>query len=70
MDHSFDDSMFAKNRSRLLEAEVSREFLLGIVEQARRQGLLPVKHFTRGRDTASATGIDEAWASLKSFPAR
>ena len=46
MDHSFDHSMFAKNRSRLLEAEVSREFLLGIVEQARRQGLLPVKHFS------------------------
>ena len=26
MDHSFDHSVFAKNRSRLLEAEVSREF--------------------------------------------
>jgi hypothetical protein len=24
----------------------------------------------RRRDAASATGIDEAWASLKSFPAR
>ena len=103
MDHSFDHSMFAKNRSRLREAEVSREFLLGIVEQARRQGLLSAKHlepksiagsgsisrvsaghrgagkaagfavgeaFQRGRDTASATGIDEAWASLKSYPAR
>ena len=46
MDHSFDHSMFAKNRSRLLEAEVSREFLLGIVEQARRQGLLSAKHFS------------------------
>ena len=46
MDHSFDHSVFAKNRRRLLEAEVSREFLLGIVEQARRQGLLSVKHFS------------------------
>ncbi len=46
MDHSFDHSVFAKNRRRLLEAEVSREFLPGIVEQARRQGSLPVKHFS------------------------
>ena len=44
MDHSFDHSVFAKNRSRLLEAEVSREFLLAIVEQARQQGLLSAEH--------------------------
>ena len=46
MDHSFDHSVFAKNRSRLMQAEVSREFLLAIVEQARRQGLLSVKRFS------------------------
>ena len=46
MDHSFDHSLFAKNRSRLLEAEVSREFLLAIVEQARQQGLLSAEHFS------------------------
>ena len=46
MDHSFDHSVFAKNRSRLLEAEVSREFLLAIVEQARQQGLLSAEHFS------------------------
>ena len=64
MDHSFDLSVFAKNRSRLLEAEVSREFLLAIVEQARQQGLLSAEHL----------GVDgtllEAWASLKSFRPR
>ena len=37
MDHSCDHSVFAKNRSRLLEAEVSGKFLLAIVEQARRR---------------------------------
>ena len=46
MDHSFDHSVFAKNRSRLLEAEVSREFLLAIVEQASQQGLLSAEHFS------------------------
>ena len=64
MDHSFDYSVFAKNRSRLLEAEVSREFLLAIVEQARQQGLLSAEHF-------SVDGtLLEAWASLKSFRPR
>ena len=61
IDHSFDHSVFAKNRSRLLEAEVSREFLLAIVEQARQQGLLSADHF-------SVDGtLLEAWASLQSF---
>ena len=42
MDHSFDHSVFAKNRQRLLDADVAREFLLEIVEQARRQqGSIP-----------------------------
>ncbi len=64
MDHSFDHSVFAKNRSRLLEAEVSREFLLATVEQARQQGLLSAEHF-------SVDGtLLEAWASLKSFRPR
>ena len=35
MDHSFDHSVFAKNRQRLLEADVAREFLLETVAQAR-----------------------------------
>ena len=64
IDHSFDHSVFAKNRSRLLEAEVSREFLLAIVEQARQQGLLSADHF-------SVDGtLLEAWASLQSFRPR
>ncbi len=61
MDHSLDHSVFAKNQQRLLEADVAREFLLEIVEQARRQRLLSEDHF-------SVDGtLLEAWASVKSF---
>ena len=61
MDHSFDHSVFAKNRQRLLDADVAREFLLEIVEQARTQRLLSEEHF-------SVDGtLLEAWASVKSF---
>ena len=61
MDHSFDHSVFAKNRQRLLEADVAREFLLEIVAQAREQRLLSEEHF-------SVDGtLLEAWASVKSF---
>ena len=64
MDHSFDHSVFAKNRQRLLDADVAREFLLEIVEQAREQRLLSEEHF-------SVDGtLLEAWASVKSFRPR
>ena len=61
MDHSFDHSVFAKNRQRLLDADAAREFLLEIVAQARKQRLLSEEHF-------SVDGtLLEAWASMKSF---
>ena len=64
MDQSFDHSVFAKNRQRLLDADVAREFLLEIVAQARQQRLLSEEHF-------SVDGtLLEAWASLKSFRPR
>ena len=64
MDHSFDHSVFAKNRQRLLDADVAREFLLEIVGQAREQRLLSEEHF-------SVDGtLLEAWASVKSFRPR
>ena len=64
MDHSFDHSVFAKNKQRLLDADVAREFLLEIVEQAREQRLLSEEHF-------SVDGtLLEAWASVKSFRPR
>ena len=56
--------MFAKNRQRLLDADVARELLLQIVEQARKQRLLSEEHF-------SVDGtLLEAWASVKSFRPR
>ena len=64
MDQSFDHSVFAKNRQRLLDADVAREFLVEIVAQARQQRLLSEEHF-------SVDGtLLEAWASLKSFRPR
>ena len=64
MDHSFDHSVFSKNKERLLDANVARESLLQIVEQAREQRLLSEEHF-------SVDGtLLEAWASVKSFRPR
>jgi len=61
MDPAFDASSFSKNKERLLEHQVAREFLGAVVAQARRQKLLSEDHFT-----VDSTLL-EAWASLKSF---
>ena len=61
--------MFAKNRQRLLDADVAREFLLQIVEQAREQRLLSEDHFSEDHFSVDGTLL-EAWASLKSFRPR
>ena len=58
---SFDASTFAKNKQRLLAADVARHFFEGVVRQAKGLGLLSAEHFT-----VDGTLI-EAWASLKSF---
>jgi transposase len=57
----WDATSFTKNRDRLLEAEVAKEFLKRVVEQARNAGLTSDEHFT-----VDGTLL-EAWASLKSF---
>src|SRR5450755_190652 len=57
----WDPTTFTKNRDRLLEADVAKEFLAHVVGQARTQGLTSDEHF-------SVDGtLLEAWASLKSF---
>ena len=61
MDPAFDHSVFAKNKERLLEHAVAREFFSAIVEDARRRHLLSEEHFT-----VDGTLL-EAWASMKSF---
>ena len=57
----WDVTVFTKNRNRLLEGEVAREFLVEVVKQAQATGLTSDEHFT-----VDGTLI-EAWASLKSF---
>jgi transposase len=57
----WDATSFTKNRDRLLEANVAKEFLQRVVEQARSAGLTSDEHFT-----VDGTLL-EAWASLKSF---
>lgn len=63
-DATFDASTFAKNKDRLLEADVARLFFEGIVRQAKAADLISAEHFT-----VDGTLI-EAWASLKSFRPR
>ena len=60
-DAVWDATVFTKNRDRLLEAEVAKEFLARVVAQAREQGWMSDEHFT-----VDGTLL-EAWASLKSF---
>ena len=60
-DEVWDATTFTKNRDRLLEADVAKQFLASVVERARDKGLTSDEHFT-----VDAT-LMEAWASLKSF---
>ena len=63
-DPVWDATVFTKNRDRLLEAEVAKEFLKRVVAHAREQGWMSDEHFT-----VDGTLL-EAWASLKSFQQR
>jgi len=57
----WDATVFTKNRDRLLEADVAKEFLAQVVELARQKGFVSDEHFT-----VDGTLL-EAWASAKSF---
>src|SRR6201997_2714699 len=57
----WDVTVFTKNRDRLLDGDVAREFLCEVVNQAREKNLTSDEHFT-----VDGTLI-EAWAGLKSF---
>ena len=60
-DPVWDATVFTKNRDRLLEAEVAKEFLTRVVGQAREKGWTSDEHF-------SVDGtLLEAWASEKRF---
>ena len=60
-DKVWDASTFSKNRDRLLEADVAREFLTTLMGLGRVKRLLSSDHFS-----VDGTLI-EAWASMKSF---
>src|ERR1700731_4235806 len=63
-DEVWDATVFTKNRDRLLQADVAKEFLAEVVAQARVKGLTSDEHFT-----VDGTLL-EAWAGAKSFQAR
>ena len=63
-DEVWDATTFTKNRDRLLEADVAKEFLAQVVAQARAEGLTSDEHFT-----VDGTLL-EAWAGQKSFQAK
>src|ERR1017187_8803392 len=60
-DSVWDATVFTKNRDRLLEAEIAKEFLAQVVAQARTKGWTSDEHFT-----VDGTLL-EAWASVKRF---
>jgi transposase len=57
----WDHSTFTKNRDRLLESEITKQFFAKVVERARKKKFLSDEHFT-----VDGTLI-EAWAGMKSF---
>jgi transposase len=60
-DAVWDHSVFSKNRDRLLDADIAKQFLEHVVALARERKLLSDEHFT-----VDGTLI-EAWAGQKSF---
>ena len=59
----WDATMFTKNRDRLLEADIAKQFLAQVVAQAREQGLTSDEHFT-----VDGTLL-EAWAGMQELSA-
>lgn len=61
VDAAFDASTFSKNKERLLEHDVARQFFCAVLTEADGRDLLSDEHF-------SVDGtLFEAWASMKSF---
>jgi transposase len=60
-ERAFDHSTFSKNRQRLIEHDIAKEFFAGVIREARSQRLLSDEHFT-----VDGTLI-ESWASFKSL---
>ena len=59
----WDPTVFTKNRDRLLEAEVAKQFLAQVVEQARVKGLTSDEHFTVDGTLAGSLGGSEEFSA-------
>ena len=57
----WDETVFTKNRERLIEGDIARKFLAAVLSQGAVKALLSDDHFS-----VDGTLI-EAWASMKSF---
>lgn len=60
-DRVWDETVFSKNRDRLLEGEIAEQFFQAVIIEAEKRKLVSSDHFT-----VDGTLV-EAWASLKSF---
>src|SRR5690349_7018170 len=57
----WDETVFTKNRERLIEGDIARKFMAAVLDQGSVKALLSDEHFS-----VDGTLI-EAWASMKSF---
>src|SRR6202171_4790618 len=62
-DPVWDATVFSKNRDRLLEAEVAKEFLARVVGQAREKGWTSDEHFTVDGTLLEAFGQREEFSA-------
>jgi transposase len=62
-DKVWDASTFSKNRDRLLQADVAKEFLARVVEQARAKGLTSDEYFTVDGTLLEALGPHEKFST-------
>jgi Transposase domain (DUF772) len=63
-DEVWDETVFTKNRERLIESDIARKFMAKVLDQGPVKALLSDDHFS-----VDGTLI-EAWASMKSFRPR
>ena len=66
-DPVWDATVFTKNRDRLLEAEVAKEFLSRVVAQARERGWTSDEHFSVGQREEFSTQRQEQFATAGHF---
>jgi hypothetical protein len=59
----WDVTVFTKNRNRLLEGDVAREFLGEVVVQAQAQGLTSDEHFTGVWDADRSVGESKEFSA-------